>query len=483
LVVNNKDSWFHDAAQESSSSARQASDYPEKLWWRTLSRDGANISRTQKFSGSQDAGMPPSLGHPAGLGIIAMNLPTPRTAHASPQKLGFNRTKVLHIITLSVIGGAQDNTFGTCELHDRDLFEVHLACNPDGQWIERARRSAEHFHPMPHLQTAPSILKDLRTLWDLFWLLRRERFDIVHTHTAKAGFLGRLASWMARVPVIIHTYHAFPFHDHMPRLKHRFFRGMERLVRSMTDYFFTLSELDRRSGFANGILDYTKSETAYTGIDFAKLDAAAAPGITRAKLAIPEGWQVVLQVGRMDPQKAPHLLVEAFAEVVRVHPKTMLLFAGDGDLRPQVETVIARHGLQENVRILGFRDDVPDLLRVADVFAFSSLWEAMGRAMVEAMLVGRAVVVPAIYGIPEVVHHGETGWLYEAGKVDQLAAGLSHLLAQPEERERLGCNARQLTRRLFDLRNMVQKIEKVYLDMGLRLYAPELRQEPALTSI
>jgi glycosyltransferase involved in cell wall biosynthesis len=119
-------------------------------------------------------------------------------------------------------------------------------------------------------------------------------------------------------------------------------------------------------------------------------------------------------------------------------------------------------GLESRVRLLGFRNDVPDLLRMADVFAFSSLWEAMGRSMVEAMLLGRPVVAPAIYGIPEIVHHQQTGLLYDVGNVEQLAAHLTHLLKHPEERRRLGQNARQLTRSLFDVSNMVAQIEHVY---------------------
>ena len=407
----------------------------------------------------------------------AIASPVPHTVPRRERSVPvFDRTKVLHLITLSAVGGAQDNTFGTCELHDRSRYEVHLACHPGGPWADRARKAADRFHPLHQMQTAPSLLNDLRTLSDLVGLLRRERYDIVHTHTAKAGFLGRVACWLCRVPVVIHTYHAFPFHDYMSRLKYCLFRSLERLVRPATDFFFTLSERDRRSGHSHGILSLDKSATAYTGIDFAKLDAAAEPHVTRAALDIPDDWQIVLQVGRMDPQKAPHLLVEAFAEVVQQHPKTMLLLAGDGELRPEVEAAIAGHSLAANVRILGFRDDVPDLLRVADVFAFSSLWEAMGRSMVEAMLVGRAVVVPAIYGIPEVVKHCETGWLYEVGQTRELAAGISHLLADPKERARLGEKARELTRRLFDLRNMVQTIENVYREAELRAYAPRFRR-------
>ena len=169
--------------------------------------------------------------------------------------------------------------------------------------------------------------------------------------------------------------------------------------------------------------------------------------------------------GRLEPQKAPQLLVEAFGRAVRVNPNALLIIAGDGELRPVVEAKINALGLEDRVRLLGFRDDIPDLLRMADIFAFSSLWEAMGRAMVDAMLLGKPVVAPAIYGIPEIVHHQETGLLYEVGNVDQLAAHLIHLLQHPEEGKRLGENARQLTRKLFDVNLMVAQIEEIYTEL------------------
>jgi glycosyltransferase involved in cell wall biosynthesis len=401
-----------------------------------------------------------------------MPSPTPSALPpAKPAEDPCNKIKVLHLITLSVVGGAQDNTFGTCELHNRRRYEVHLACNPDGQWIDRARQAVDVFHPLPHLQTPPHPLKDLRSLWGIIRLLRRERFDLVHTHTSKAGFLGRLACWICRVPTVIHTYHAFPFHDYMSSAKRWLFQTMERIVRPMTDFIFTLSELDREQGRQLGILRPELSATAYTGIDFAKIDAAAPRDVVRAKLGIDPDIPVVLQVGRMEPQKAPLLMVEAFAQVVAEHPRALLLFAGDGILRPHVEDLIRKHGLEQNARILGFRDDIPDLLAAADLFAFSSLWEAMGRAMVEAMLIGRAVVVPAVYGIPEIVHHGETGWLYKAGEASQLAEGISHLLSHPAEREQLGREARRLTRKLFDLEEMVAKIEDAYVQTQWRQLA------------
>jgi glycosyltransferase involved in cell wall biosynthesis len=177
---------------------------------------------------------------------------------------------------------------------------------------------------------------------------------------------------------------------------------------------------------------------------------------------VPDDWQILITAGRLEPQKAPELLIESFRHVVSAYPKTLLLMAGDGELRSDVEKQIAHYNLQNHVRILGFRNDVPDLLRAADVFVFSSRWEAMGRAMVEAMLLGKPVVVPAIYGIPEIVRHNETGLLYEVGQVDQLTTQLKVALADKNEQQRLGQNARTLTRRLFDVRTMVEQIEQVY---------------------
>lgn len=386
-----------------------------------------------------------------------------------------SRLKVLHLITRSVVGGAQDNTFSTCELHDRSRFEVHLACNPDGEWVDRARRAADVFHPLPALVAPVHPWRDARALADILRLLRCGRFDLVHTHSSKAGMLGRLACGLVRPPVVVHTCHGFPFHDFMPRWRRALFIQLERAVRPLTHLTITLSENDRREGQRLGLWREEKSVAIYTGISFAKLDAAARRQQTRARLGIAEDEPVVMTAGRLEPQKAPHLLVEAFASVARRHPNARLLLAGDGELRPRVEALIDRLGLRGRVQVLGFRNDVPDLLAAADVFAFSSLWEAMGRAMVEAMLLGRAVVAPAIYGIPEIVRHRETGWLYEVGQAAQLATGLCYLLDHPEERDWLGNQARALTRRLFDVREMVARIESAYADLWRRKAAAPCR--------
>ncbi len=370
--------------------------------------------------------------------------------------------KVLHLITRLAVGGAQDNTLLTVENHNRDIYTVHLAANPSDSWLNRAQEVADTFHPLPSLIRSINPIKDLQALLDIINLLRREQFDIVHTHSSKAGILGRIAARIVGVPVVVHTIHGFAFHDFMSPLKRQFYITLELSLRAFADFYITVCELNRTQAIELDLIDFENSQTVYSGISFTKLDRPADLETTRLELNIPEGWQTIVMVGRLDEQKAPYYLIDAFAKVVQHCPETLLILVGEGELQPQLEAQTQKLGIENNVKFLGSREDVPEILKIADIFALSSLWEGLGRAMTEAMLLGKPVVVPNIYGIPETVHHGETGLLFSAKDVNQLASHLIHLLQNPQERERLGHNAKQLTRKLFDANIMVQKIEKFY---------------------
>ncbi len=371
--------------------------------------------------------------------------------------------KVLHLITNVIVGGATDNTLVTVAGHDRSRFSVHLAAGlEEGEWLARAQNSADVFHPIGSLVRSPHPIRDLKALWELIRLFRQEQFDIVHTHTSKAGLLGRWAAKLAGVPIIVHTIHNNAVNDYMPVWERQFYLGLEKSVRPCTDWFITVCELNRQQNAQMGLLRWEQSQTIYSGIDFRTLDRPIDLQLQRRAFDVPEGWQTIVMVARLMPQKAPHLLISAFAQVLQHCPKTLLLLVGDGELRPTLTTQAQSLGVAQQVRFLGFRDDVPEILKLADVFALSSLWEGLGRSMTEAMLLGKPVVVPKIYGIPEIVHHNETGLLFPVGDVEQLATHLIDLLQHPEQRERLGQNAKRLTRELFDAKIMVQQIEQVY---------------------
>jgi glycosyltransferase involved in cell wall biosynthesis len=373
----------------------------------------------------------------------------------------FQAVKILHLITKINLGGAQDNTLQTIEKHNRSYLEVHLASNPNGFWKERAQKAADVFHPLPHLVNPIDPLRDLFTLIQIVNLVRKEKFDIIHTHSSKAGILGRWAAQIVGIPVV-HTIHGFPFHNFMPQWKRQFYLNIERISRPCTDFFITVSERNRQEGAKLGVLNLDNSKTVYSGIDLTKLDRPCDLQLVRRDLDLPENCQIICMVGRLDQQKAPYLLIDAFAEVIKNSPNTILLLVGDGELLDSLKSQVQQLGIGDKVRFLGAREDVPEILKLSDIFALSSLWEGLGRAMTEAMLLGKPVVVPNIDGIPEIVHHNETGDLYPAKDIDQLAKHLSYLLQHPEARARLGNNAYQLTRKLFDSNLMVSQIEAIY---------------------
>ncbi|MBF2066087.1 MAG: glycosyltransferase family 4 protein [Calothrix sp. C42_A2020_038] len=372
------------------------------------------------------------------------------------------KKKILHLITHLGIGGAQDNTLLTVEKCDRTRFDVHLASNPNGKWINRAKETTPNFHSIPNLVHPIHPFKDALSILDLVRLFRQEQFDIVHTHSTKAGIVGRWAAHLAKVPVIVHTIHGFAFHDFMPAWKRQLYINLELCATPCTDFFITVSELNRKEAIDLNIVKYENSQTVYSGIDFSKLDRFSEPSQTRQKLHIPEDYKVIVMVGRLDKQKAPNLLIDAFNLVVEKLPKTLLLLVGDGELKYNLQQQVSKLGISQNVKFLGSREDIPEILKVSDIFALSSLWEGLGRAMTEAMLLGKPVVVPNIYGIPEIVHHNETGLLFDAKNIEQIATHLIHLLQHSQERERLGKNAQQLTRKLFDANVMVAQIEEIY---------------------
>ncbi|MBL1209501.1 MAG: glycosyltransferase family 4 protein [Geminocystis sp. GBBB08] len=371
------------------------------------------------------------------------------------------KKKILHIITRLVIGGAQDNTLLTVKNHDRSFYDISLASNPDGVWLDRAKSYSDQFYPINTLINPISPLKDWQTFWQIVKLLKTEKIDLVHTHSSKAGILGRLAANYCKIPVV-HTIHGFPFHDFMPSWQKQFYINLEKAIAQKTDFLITVCELNRKQALELGIVREDNSQTIYSGIDFSKLDQLFDSKLLRNKLNIYYDTKIITMVGRLDQQKAPYYLIDAFAQVLKKCPNTLLLLVGEGELEDSLKTQANQLGIDQQVRFLGSRDDVPNILSISDIFALSSLWEGLGRAMTEAMLMGKPVVVPNIYGIPETVHHNETGLLFETKNVEELANHLIFLLNNPQECDRIGKNAKVLTRKLFDGEEMVRQIEDIY---------------------
>lgn len=378
------------------------------------------------------------------------------------------QNRIVHIITESgPYGGAQRNTFLTVKGLIEDGYDVELICGPGGPLIEEARAAGVPVHVMPDLIRPVDPVKDCRALFRLYRLFRSRRYHIVHTHSVKAGLVGRLAAWCARVPMIIHTLHGVPFRINGD-FKSRFYIVYERTLGLITRCFVCVGEVLRQEISAWKIAPEKKLTTIYSGIDFSSYVPRHTAFETKQKLGAERAWPIVGCIGRLSEQKAQNYLVEAVALLMDKFPQIKLLLVGEGELRSVLEKQIQDLGLSSHVSLLGERDDVADLLNVFDVYAMSSRWEGVGRALTEAMHMGLPVVATSVDGVTELISDEKTGLLVPPQNPRSLAAGIDRLSMDRELAKRLGSSARQRVKELMDGRQMVRAIEELYQRLSER---------------
>ncbi len=375
------------------------------------------------------------------------------------------RARVLHLITHLDIGGAQDNTLLTAERLNRREYDVHLASGSSGRWLERAYQYADEVYFINHLRQGRRDIQpasDLQALFETVSLIKLQGYDIVHTHSSKAGFIGRVAAWLAHTPVILHTIHGFPFHPYMSPLRRWVYIFLEKLAAGCTDQLITVSELLKEEAIELKIAPADKITTIYSGIDLSQFEVSVDVAEKRLEFGLDPLFPVVGTVGRLSEQKAPQDFIRAAFEVLQQVPQVQFLMVGDGPLRQKVEKLIGR---DSRIKILGYRQDVPQILQTFDIFVLSSWWEGLGRALTEAMIVGLPVVATKVNGVPELVVDGETGLLAPPQCPHLLAEKIVSLLQDPDTAKQLGKNARRKVVSSFSADLMIERISNLYQEL------------------
>lgn len=379
---------------------------------------------------------------------------------------------MLHVITRLIVGGAQENTLLSVEGLDRmPEFEVTLVTGvdygPEGDLLERARRTTRLI-VIPEMARAISPLADVIALWKLYRLMRRNRYDIVHTHSSKAGVLGRVAAWLAGTPIIVHTLHGLVFHDYQPWIVNRALLAIKKLCAPITDHYISVSRLIAEKAVRSGIAPAEKFTTIYSGMELdwflnAKVDAAA----VRREFGIPVDAPVVGKVARLFPLKGHDPLFDAIPAVVAREPRVRFLLVGDGILQAHLRERARRGGFADNVVFAGLvaRERIPEMIAAMDVLVHTSLREGLARVLPQALAMGKPCVSFALDGAPEVVIPGETGYLVEPDDAPGLAAAILTLLGDPELRRRLGENGRRRVDPAFRAETMAAQIADVYREL------------------
>ena len=378
--------------------------------------------------------------------------------------------RVAHVITRMILGGAQENTLLNCEdllrEHGDDVLLVTgPPLGPEGSLLDRAAAHRVPTTIVPQMRRAIHPLRDAAAYRHVKRVLADFRPDVVHAHSAKGGILGRAAARALGVPAIVHTVHGAPWHPYQSAASRRFYQACERWAARRTDAFICVADAMTDLMLAANIAPREAFTTIYSGMEVEPFLAAdERRARMRRQLGYTDEHVVVGKIARLFHLKGHEYLVAAAERVIARDPRVRFLLVGDGILRGELETDIARRGLGDTFHFAGLvpPTEIPAYLSAMDMLVHTSLREGLARTLPQALLAGKPAISFDIDGAREVVRSGETGYLLPPEAIEPLADAILALATDPALRERLGSAGRARCLERFDHRHMTREIRRVY---------------------
>jgi len=370
--------------------------------------------------------------------------------------------RVDHVITRLILGGAQENTVLTCEgLHANRDYDVRLitgpALGPEGELLKRAQAGGYPVVLINAMRRSIHPWRDLVSFAALYRLFVERRPHIVHTHSSKAGILGRIAARLAGVPIVVHTIHGLPFYEYQSHAENVAYRLLEQVCGAMSDHIVCVGEVMKEKAVAARLAPRGRFSVVYSGMEIERFEPG--PPAARKRLGLAADDIVLGVVSRLAPLKGHEYLIDAAQDLRKSWPRLKLLFVGDGTLRAELERrgagLVTFTGLVQS-------DEIPELIRAMDVVVHTSLREGLPRVAPQALLCGRPVVAFDCDGAREVVLNGETGYLVEAESVPGLRDAIARVLALPDRGRSMGERGRERFVKPFDRRTMVAELDALY---------------------
>jgi glycosyltransferase involved in cell wall biosynthesis len=381
--------------------------------------------------------------------------------------------RILHVITRLILGGAQENTLLTVVGQQRNpRYEVvtllsGIDLGPEGNLHERARAAGVDLVLLPSLVRPIRPWTDLRAFFALYRFMRKGRYDIVHTHSSKAGILGRLAARLAGVPIVVHTLHSLVFHEYQAAWKNRLYVALKKLCAPRTDALISVNDKTTQGALAAGIGRPEQYVTIHSGMEldpFLTVGRGLSVAEAKRRLGIPEDALVVGKIARLFPLKGHEEFLDAAATIARAEPNARFLLVGNGSLRAQLEERARRMGIADRTIFAGLvaPEEVPAHIQAMDVVVHASLREGIARVIPQAEAVGKPVVAFAMDGAPEAIEDGVSGYLVAPRDTTALAARVLELLSSPERRRTFGSAGRAFSAAHFRVQQMIERIDGVY---------------------
>jgi glycosyltransferase involved in cell wall biosynthesis len=371
------------------------------------------------------------------------------------------RIKLLFVITKLELGGAQKQLLSVIAHLDKERFHIFLFVAQEGLLLSEALSiKGITIIKSRCLVRAINPIKDLLALIEIYCFIKKNNIEVIHTHSSKAGILGRLAARLAKAKVVIHTVHGWSFNDYQPALVRRIFIWFERFSARFTHKIIVVSHYDKQKGLNNRIGKEDKYELIRYGIDYK--DFSNKEKNSRQELGIKPDDLAVGMVACFKPQKSPTDFIRLAFLVKKSLPKVKFILVGDGILRKRIEKLICKLDLKEQVFLAGWRKDIPGILSAVDVFVLTSLWEGLPIVVLEALASSKPVVATHTGGIQEIGIEGRAGFLIPPRNMVLMSEKLVILLKDEELRKQMGLEARESLDSNFNLENMVNTTKTLY---------------------
>ena len=378
--------------------------------------------------------------------------------------------RVAHVITRMIVGGAQENTLFNCldlerEHGDQVLLITGPSVGPEGDLLSQGRAGELRVSVVDTLCREINPAKDLLAYWKIKRLIKEFQPDVVHTHSAKAGVLGRSAAWNLSVPAIIHTVHGAPFHQYQGSVTRSIFRLVERWAAKRCHRIISVADAMTSLMVNSHVADKSKFVTIYSGMDVKPFLSARDERLAiRSRYGIEDHHLVIGKIARLFRLKGHDDVIAAARNVIRHQPNARFLFVGDGVLRQTLQKRICDLGLDDFFIFTGLVDpsEVPSLIGAMDLLVHASYREGLARALPQALIAGIPVVSYDIDGAREVVLNHKTGVLVQPGNIEALANGILELSSNHKIRQQYGLQGRNLFTEQFDHREMTRKIRDLY---------------------
>ncbi|MEE9297286.1 MAG: glycosyltransferase [Phycisphaerae bacterium] len=384
--------------------------------------------------------------------------------------------RICHVITRLIVGGAQENTVLTCAGLAERGHQVTLVAGPEtgpeGSLWQQAQRSGAELVRVDSLRRAIKPFSDIKCLGALRRIFKEGGFDVVHTHSSKAGILGRRAAAGIGVGAVIHTIHGMSFNRTQPRAVQWLYRGLERNVARRTDAFVTVADAMIEQAVAAGLGPREKFTTVYSGMPTERYKREAwRRAAVRERWGVTDADVVVGTVARLFRNKGYEEVIEAMAPAVALVPSLKFVWVGGGADRARFVRRVRALGLGDRLHLTGLvpPEDIAELVGGFDMLVHASRWEGLPRAVVQGLLMEVPGIAFDVDGAPEVVEDGITGRLVPYGDTRTLAAAIVELARSADLRERLGREGRRRCVDRFAAQRMVDDLERLYL----RLLEPD----------